>query len=76
MARDVAGLLALVAQRVEPAGRGPWMRATAAVLREAKGAKKGAGIVRPLHAGLARAARLIVQTGSSDDVVGWSAVVD
>lgn len=49
VARDVAGLLALVAQRVEPAGRGPWMRATDAVLREAKGTKKGAGTVRPVH---------------------------
>ena len=51
--RDVAGLLAVVAQRVEPAGRGPWMRATDAVLREAKDAAKGAGTVAPAHAGLA-----------------------
>ncbi|SDB93271.1 hypothetical protein GA0111570_109130 [Raineyella antarctica] len=76
VARDVAGLLALVAQRVEPAGRGPWMRATDAVLREARGTKKGASTVQPVHSGLARAARLIAQAGSSDDVAGWTAVLD
>ena len=76
VARDVAGLIAVVAQRVEPAGRGPWMRTTDAVLREARGAKKGAGTVVPVHAGLARAARLIGQAGSRDGALGWSAVME
>ena len=76
VARDAAGLLAVVAQRGEPAGRGPWKRTTDAVLREARGGAKGAGTVVPVHAGLARAARLIGQAGSRDGALDWAAVME